>query len=120
MPGFLKIRGRGRQTRRAPGEMNRLEAKYAEHLELRKQAGEIADYRFDAFKLRLADKCFYTPDFFVMLPDGVIEVVEVKGHWEDDARVKIKVAAETFWWFTFIAVTAVSKKHGGGWNREEF
>lgn len=118
--GILKYAGRGRHVRRSPGQMNKLEAKYASTLEEMRLAGEVGDYRFDAFKLRLADNCFYTPDFFVMLPDGVIEVHEVKGHWEDDARVKIKVAAEIFWWFKFVAVTAVAKKRGGGWKREEF
>jgi hypothetical protein len=28
-----------------------------------------------------------------MLADGQLQAHEVKGHWEDDARVKIKVAA---------------------------
>lgn len=40
----------------------------------------------------MADKTFYSPDFIVPALD-CIEVHEVKGHWEDDARVKIKVAA---------------------------
>ena len=41
----------------------------------------------------------------------------MKGHWEDDARVKIKVAAAMFP-FTFIAVFAAPKKDGGGWRFE--
>jgi hypothetical protein len=40
---------------------------------------------------------------------------EVKGFWQDDARVKIKVAASIYP-FKFIAV----KKAKGGWEREEF
>jgi hypothetical protein len=86
-----------------PGEMNKSEANYAKHLELRKQAGEILWWKFEGVKLRLADNTFYTPDFFVMLANGQLEAHEYKGHWMDDARVKIKVAAELYP-FTFIGV----------------
>lgn len=96
-------------------EMNRTEARYAQTLELRKVAGEIIDYQFEGVKLRLGKATWYTPDFMVILCDGTMEMHEVKGHWKDDARVKIKVAAERFP-FRFVAVTA--KK--GGWRVEEF
>jgi hypothetical protein len=49
----------------------------------------------------------------------VLEMHEVKGFWQDDARVKIKVAASIYP-FRFVAVTARAKKHGGGWAVEEF
>lgn len=97
------------------GQMNKLEAAYAARLESLKLAGEIADYRFECIKLRLADNTFYAPDFMVLRPDGAFEVHEVKGHWEDDARVKIKVAAAQFP-FKFVAV----KKTKNGWVREVF
>ena len=100
------------------GEMNKTEARYAEHLEHIK-GSVIAWYKFEAVKLRLADNTFYTPDFAVMLIDGPIEMHEVKGFWEDDARVKIKVAAETFP-FRFKAFKAEAKKRGGGWIGEAF
>lgn len=82
--------------------MNRTEAAYADQLKLLERAGEIAWFEFDAIKLRLAPATFYTPDFFVMRSDGVLEVHEVKGTsrggpWvEDDAAVKIKVASEKY------------------------
>lgn len=101
------------------GAMNQTEQRYAQHLEQRKQAGEIAWFCFEAWKFRLADNTFYTPDFAVMLADGHLECHEVKGHWQDDARVKIKVAAHQHP-VRFIAVTAQSKKAGGGWQVEEF
>ncbi|WP_186107277.1 DUF1064 domain-containing protein [Burkholderia gladioli] len=101
------------------GAMNQTESRYALHLEQRKHAGEIAWYVFEAWKFRLADNTFYTPDFVVMLADGRIECHEVKGHWQDDARVKIKVAAYQHP-VRFIAVTAKPKKAGGGWQVEEF
>jgi hypothetical protein len=101
------------------GEMNKTEAAYDAHLELRERGGEIAWRRFEGVKLRLADNTFYTPDFAVMASDGVLEMHEVKGFWEDDARVKVKVAAASYP-FRFFAVTARAKKHGGGWQVEEF
>lgn len=54
-----------------------------------------------------------------MNADGVMEMHEVKGFWTDDARVKIKVAADQYP-FRFIAFKAVAKSRGGGWLREEF
>jgi hypothetical protein len=109
-----KVRGRG--VRREAGVMNKTEQKYADLLSLRARVGEVAHFAFEAVKLRLADKTFYTPDFMVMLADGTIEFHEVKGFWEDDARVKIKVAAETFP-FVFRAMSPIK---GGDWKHEEF
>jgi hypothetical protein len=102
-----------------PDGMNNTEAAYRDILWARQVAGEILWFRYEAVKLRLADATFYSPDFVLMLADGTLEVHEVKGHWEDDARVKIKVAAAAYP-FRFIAVTPVAKKHGGGWKIEEF
>jgi hypothetical protein len=101
------------------GAMNKTEAAYATHLELLKHAGEVLWYRFEGVKLRMADKTFYTPDFAVLAADGVMEMREVKGFWEDDARVKIKVAAEMYP-FRFMAVKVNPKKLGGGWSVENF
>lgn len=84
-----KGRARGR-ARHEPGKMNKLEAQYAAE----KLGGVF--YRFESVKFRLADKTYYTPDFWVMRENGQIEAHEVKGFWEDDARVKIKVFAEMY------------------------
>lgn len=101
------------------GEMNKTETAYGQHLELLKRAGEVAWYRFEGLKLRLADNTFYTPDFAVMLCNGQMECHEVKGFWAEDARVKIKVAAEMYP-FRFIAIKVRPKRDGGGWSEEEF
>ncbi|HDP6950641.1 TPA: DUF1064 domain-containing protein [Escherichia coli] len=101
------------------GQMNKTESAYCQHLEQRKRAGEIAWYRFEGIKLRLADNTFYTPDFAVMLATGEMELHEVKGFWTDDARVKTKFAADQYP-FRRIGVTVKPKKAGGGWNIEEF
>jgi len=101
------------------GEMNKTEAAYGRHLEERKHAGEVLWFCFEGLKFRLADNTFYTPDYPVLLADLSMEIHEVKGFWQDDARVKIKVAASMFP-FKFKAVTAKAKKAGGGWEVEEF
>lgn len=54
-----------------------------------------------------------------MLADGALEAHEVKGFWEDDARAKIKIAADMYP-IRFIAVQVLPKKAGGGWKIEEF
>lgn len=97
------------------GSMNKTEIAYGQHLELRKQAGEVAWYKFEGIKLRLADNTFYSPDFAVMLTGGELECHEVKGYWEDDARVKIKVAADMYP-FRFLGI----KKSKTGWDIEDF
>lgn len=83
------------------------------------QDGLVSWYRFEGVKLRLADNTFYTPDYCVMRSDGTMEMHEVKGFWQDDARVKIKVAADMYP-LKFIAVKRQAKKNGGGWSIEEF
>ncbi len=101
------------------GQMNKSEERYAAHLEQLRMAGEILWYRFEGIKLRLADNTFYTCDFAVMAKDGVIEMHEVKGFWQDDARAKIKIAADQYP-FRFVAMKARAQKHGGGWEAEAF
>lgn len=97
------------------GQMNKTEKEYGICLELAKQNGEILWYRFEGLKFRLADATFYTPDFAVMLADGTLEAHEVKGFWQDDARVKIKIASEMYP-IRFIAI----KKTKLAWEIEEF
>ena len=99
------------------GVMNKTEAKYAGHLESLKMCGEIQYYAFDSMKFRLADKTFYSPDFIVLRSTGELEAHEVKGHWEDDALVKIKVAAELYP-FSFKSVHWNTKKNA--WDVRQF
>lgn len=101
------------------GAMNKTEAAYGQRLELLLRAGSVLWYRFEGLKLRLADNTFYTPDFAVLAADGVMECHEVKGFWQDDARVKIKVAADMYP-FRFLAIKVRAKKDGGGWAVETF
>lgn len=112
------MRARGRNHgRREAGRMNGHEEKYAFQLQSQRNLGVISWFRFEPIKLRLADKTFYSPDFMVQLPDGLLEFHEVKGFWEDDARVKIKVAAEQYPEFQFVGVTWNKRD---GWKEERF
>lgn len=107
------------QGRLKTGAMNKTEAAYAAMLRDAESLGDILWHRFEGVKLRLADNTFYTPDFAVVAKDGVVECHEVKSFWLDDARMKIKVAADQYP-FRFKAVKALAKKHGGGWSEEWF
>lgn len=101
--------------------MNGLETAYDGHLALRKTAGEILEFWFESLKFRLAKDLSYSPDFLVQLANGELEIHEVKGYWEDDARAKIKMAANLFP-FRFIGVTKATVKNNGyvGWKFEQF
>jgi len=101
------------------GERNKTEAAYENYLKALQAVGDVLWFKFEGFKLRLADNTFYTPDYAVMVRGGGMEMHEVKGYWLDDAKVKIKIAADMYP-FRFLAVKAKAKKDGGGWAVEEF
>jgi hypothetical protein len=94
--------------------MNKTEERYAWVLEGRKQAGEIQRYEFEKITLKLGDDCRYTPDFYVVNRESEVEFHEVKGFFRDDAKVKIKVAAEMFPFRFFLAQVVK-----GGWDVKE-
>lgn len=108
-----------RGLRHKPGVMNKLEQSRADELDAMRARGEIIAYWFEAVTFKLADDTRYTPDFLVLYPDGSLVVEETKGHWQDDAKVKIKVAASMFP-FPFVALRRLPKKDGGGWERTGF
>lgn len=120
-----------------PGKMNQLEQKYANHLALLKASGEIEEFAFEPEKLRIGDNCHYTPDFRVIRLDKDIGIDcianvsiefhevkaawkvkgkpgEVKPHYECDAMVKLKAAAENHP-YKFIMVWL----DNGKWERKE-
>ena len=113
LPAMTALRAIGRLPQ---GHQNKTEMAYEDRvLKPALMSGEIAWYRFEGVKLRLADNTFYTPDFAVLRRNGEIEIHEVKGFWTDDARVKIKVAAAQYP-FQFLAVQRVK----GEWKEERF
>jgi hypothetical protein len=106
-------KAKGRTVRRQAGEMNKQEAEYRGIL--------VADPRcfaveFEAVTLKLAPDTRYTPDFMVLGTNGEIQFHEVKGFMEDDAWVKLKVAAARFPMFSFVLAKKRANKDGGGWE----
>jgi hypothetical protein len=97
--------------------MNKLETRYERDVLVPlKASGEIADFKFEAVKLRLATGAWFTADFTIWTKGGAVQLHEVKGHWREAARVRIKVAAELYPLFSFYAVRYVE----GVWQTESF
>lgn len=101
----------------APRGMNSWETSFSVELEARKKAGEIRSWQFEGLRFRLADGAFYKPDFDVVQKDGELVLYEIKGHWRESARLRIKVAADRHP-FRFIALQ--KSKGGAGWDSETF
>ncbi len=91
--------------------MNKLEGDYKARLFMQGLAGESVWFDYEPFKLRLADKTTYTPDFAVLTSKGKLEFHEVKGFMRDDAHVKLKVAAAMFPFRFYLA-----QRHKGIWS----
>lgn len=98
-----------------PPVMNKLETRYYKYLDSRP---DVLEVYYEPFKLRLGKdwKTTYAPDFLIMKKDLTLEVHETKGFWRDDARVKIKVAANLYPIFKWVGVTL----RKGKWWYEEF
>jgi hypothetical protein len=105
------------------GIMNKTEARFErEVLAPAKERGEIAWYGFEAVKFRIAaNRCWLTIDFLVLYADGHFEAIDVKGARaivEEDAKVKMKVAAASFP-IRFRYAFPRPRKLGGGWLMQE-
>lgn len=108
-PPFSRFKA---NPRRVPGRMNRLETSYAALLDNRKHKGEILAWWFEAVAFRVGERCFWHPDFLVMLADGTLEIHDTKGFTKDDATVKARAVAAKFP-MTVYHVTYTKK---GGWK----
>lgn len=104
----------GQQAPKKAGQrgMNSWEADYAARLAA---DPTVAWSGYEPMRLRLAKSTGYTPDFIVVRTTGEIEAHEVKGFWRDDARVKLKVAAEQYSFIKFF----VCRRLKGQWFVEE-
>ncbi len=97
-----------------PKYKSKAEARYAQLLEARRLAGEIADWEYEELTLVVGrsagDVTRLTPDFVVhTLERNVIELHEVKGYLRDDARAKLLSAVKQ--WPEFRWRIAWSKRH---------
>lgn len=109
----------GVQELAALKRMNKLEAEFFMWLKGHEPHGAVLTY--ECVKLRIGHNCWYTPDFEVLSPEDATDAVfviyyEVKGFWRDDARVKIKAAAQRYPSRRFIAVTR--DKQSKAWRFE--
>lgn len=93
--------------------LNKTERAYRDHLDFRKRAGEIRDYRAHGVTFKLGIDCRYTPDFLVVENDGTLTFVEIKGWLRDDALVKFRAAQQQFPWFRFVMI---QRAKGGVWK----
>lgn len=108
------------------GNMNLTEATYARELDIRKAAGEIVAWWFEPLSVRLSSPPMgqparYTPDFMVLYPDGLTEIIDVKGTGIDNeaSLVRLKCAAELFPLWRWRLVKKRTKRQGGGWKITE-
>lgn len=101
----FKTTCRRRQGNTRVGQMNKLEQRYSSQLEALRLCGDIQFWLYESCKLRIAVATFYTPDFIIIDNDGQVILDDVKGFAEDDAVVKIKVAASKYPYFLFRLVT---------------
>jgi|SRR5215469_6931806 len=106
----VKVSGRALGQKRDLG-MNRTETQFSEHLELRRQVGEILWWAYEGMSFKIGERCYYTPDFDVMLSTCELQIFDVKGtqtkqskagvfyetdYTEDDARVKMTACAALY------------------------
>ena len=96
--------------------LNKLEQEYGKYLFALQKQGKVERFVYEGLILKIAASCTYKPDYYIIRSDGYIELHEVKGMWRDDARVKIKTAAQLYPEFIFRAVTKKNNK----WTWELF
>jgi len=94
---------------------NNTEKRYAQQLELLRKSGNISSWTYECIKFKLGNGAWYTPDFVVTKED-VMEIHEIKGHWKEAAKVRIKVASTLYPQFRWMAVYWKKKR----WIYEEF
>lgn len=114
-------RGKFSRVKKNDRGMNKTEATYALHLDALKQAGQIHDWWFEVLTIKLAPDTRLTIDFLIQTPDGHLQLHDVKGSkfiYQDDAKVKMKVAANTMPFEMFV-VFPRTQKLGGGWDIQQ-
>ena len=100
----------GKSCLTSPDGMNKTERRFRDEV-----APHVFKINRDPFKIRLAGRTFYTPDFVVYPNDAGPAIVEVKGFMRDDAAVKLKTAASLYPEFRWLLVRACK----GGWEVRE-
>jgi hypothetical protein len=91
------------------------EQAYARVLAQEALDGSLVRWLYEPLRLLLAHNTTYVPDFLVEKKRGRLELHEVKGHFYEKDRIKVKVAASKFPMFRFLIV----RKAGNQWTYEE-
>ncbi len=96
------------------GYRSKLEARYAQHLELMVATREIKSWAYEAVTLKLAPGVRFIPDFMVTLfdgtPAGAVRFEELKGRKKTGfwtmpvSKIKIRLAAKLFPQWQFCVV----------------
>ena len=97
---------------------SKTEQRYAWLLDGLLHDGQLTSWTYEAVKLRLGHRCWYTPDFLVVwkVAPWPPVLVEVKGGFvRDDARVKLMAAAHQYRLFRF----QEARWHQGVWTMTE-
>ena len=115
-------RGQTKAQRHAAGVMNAGERAYGLLLATMRDYGVVRQFMFEGEKLRLGLRCFLTPDFRVVMPNGSVEWHEVKPrksngrfYAREDAMLKLRVAADRYREAKFYVVWPDGN---GGWCKE--
>ena len=140
--GRFPRKARGSHRRHTPGQMNLTEKRYSEYLAAQLLAGLIQFWEFESVTLKIAPDVRWTPDFLVMTNDFTLEfhdtkagakqkkknketgVMEPTGNYkprvEDDARIKIIMAAQKWPFLSFCTVWEAGKAGCGIWERKDY
>ena len=105
--------------RKKTGLMNKTETRFAHMLSLEQHAGKVQWWKFEGIKLMLAKNTSLTVDFAILPETDILTLIDVKGSKAmvtDDARAKMKIAAELY---PFVFKLAYPRPKGEGWDIEE-
>jgi hypothetical protein len=110
------VRSKFGKGRKRPGEQNKTEALFeTDYLKPWLATGKIQQYGYEEVTFKLGPDVRYTPDYWALADDDVIDFYECKGSFLLDAngRTKFKVAAERFpfrfWFYKYLG-------KGKGWE----
>lgn len=107
---------KGKKVRQKGESENKTEKAFRLFLEGRSNYKNVIR---EGIGIRLGNGVVYWPDYTCVDQLGRTLIWEVKGFMRDDAAVKIKVAAGLHPEWTFVLVSQLAKKDGGGFEFQE-
>jgi hypothetical protein len=105
--------------------MSKTERAYKQHLDVLMEAGLVRAYCYEPFRVQLAPRCSYLPDYLVDHVEQGLLLVEVKpakadgkAYWHEGSRTKVKLCAQRLG--EFFGVRAAHPVGDGQWGYEQF